>query len=104
MPDGACANAKELEERPLTHVDLSVEGVGGGQQTFAIDIEAKPVLTDQLHQPRLGVVRVRREHGVREGQCAGVDPLGHAVPTSKNARLRAPSACQGQRQRRETHS
>jgi hypothetical protein len=44
MTEGARADAEELDEGALTHIDLPKKRITGRQQPFAIDEEAKCVL------------------------------------------------------------
>ncbi|MCU0928626.1 MAG: hypothetical protein MUE62_05380, partial [Burkholderiaceae bacterium] len=71
---------EQLEERALAHHDLARERVGLGQQALAVDAQHDLTRRAQVDEPRLQVVRVRREDRVGEHPAAQVGLGAGAVP------------------------
>ncbi len=68
---------QQFEEGALAHEDLARVRVGLGQQARAVAVEPDLARRVQIHQPRLQVVRMRRQDGVRQQPAAHVAPGRH---------------------------
>src|SRR5258705_8691210 len=93
----------EFNESSAADGDLASERIREGQPAVEIAVKRHAVFTVERDEPRLGVVRIRRENGVRQRETARIAFAGAGIAPGRGRVWKVFAAAARERRRCGKH-